>query len=295
MNVMIVLNYNDWQNTYSYIKKIDSFKKLHYILIVDNCSTDNSYDHLVSLKNKKVNIIQTDENKGYAYGNNFGVHFLEQNGIVPNLLIISNPDIDITEESFDILINQFEMEPSDTFAITGLIYDRNMNISPWYAWKQLSYGKVLRESTFFFDKAMKILHVKGREYGLTYLESGERIEVDVLPGCFFIANFNLWKELNGFDESNFLFYEEDFLAAKVHDSGYHNYIIPQAKVKHMQGVTVNKNINSYWKKCEIGKKSCLTYLKKVLKIGRIKEFIYLVFFYVSRTERFIYNLCRKKN
>ena len=73
MNVIIVLNYNDFDNTFHYINRIRNYAKLDYILIVDNCSTDESFERLQKLKDDKVNVIRTDRNEGYASGNNFGV------------------------------------------------------------------------------------------------------------------------------------------------------------------------------------------------------------------------------
>ena len=39
---IVVLNYNDAQETINFVNEINSFKVLDYICVVDNCSTDDS-------------------------------------------------------------------------------------------------------------------------------------------------------------------------------------------------------------------------------------------------------------
>lgn len=74
MTVMIVLNYNDAETTLKYVKHIVSYDLLNKIIIVDNCSTDDSWCRLLqSFASNKIDIVRTDHNGGYGYGNNFGL------------------------------------------------------------------------------------------------------------------------------------------------------------------------------------------------------------------------------
>ncbi|MCI7322100.1 MAG: glycosyltransferase family 2 protein [Lachnospiraceae bacterium] len=298
MNVIIVLNYNDFDNTFHYVNRIRNYAKLDYILIVDNCSTDESFERLQNLKDDKVNVIRTDRNEGYASGNNFGVRYLEKNNIIPEYLIISNPDIEISEQDLEHLFAEFDKLPSDTFEISGLIYDRDMKVTWNYAWRKLTYGLLLRESTFIIDKILSYLKIRGREYDKQYAKENKIIEVDVVPGCFFIAKYELWKKVDGFTEGSFLYFEEDILAHKAHKAGFHNYIISDAKVIHMQGETINKNIASKWRKLIIYLNGCLFYIQNTLKAGKIRIFILKLVYYLSMFEKIIYyrlyHLFRKK-
>lgn len=53
------------------------------LIIVDDCSTDNSnkYLHSISKKNKKVTIIKTDTNKGVSHARNLGVSISQSNWV----------------------------------------------------------------------------------------------------------------------------------------------------------------------------------------------------------------------
>ena len=97
---VVVLNYMTFEST---IECIDSLKKFNdnrvNIYIIDNCSTNNSYDILNEkyLNDNKIEVIKNEFNGGYAAGNNVGVKkALEDNC---DYIIISNNDIIFLENS----------------------------------------------------------------------------------------------------------------------------------------------------------------------------------------------------
>ena len=94
---IVILNYNDKETTKKYLEKIKDFNVLNNIIVVDNQSTDNSYEELKKYSNDKIDIIKTDSNKGYAYGNNYGIDYLNKHYNV-DYIIISNPDIIVEED-----------------------------------------------------------------------------------------------------------------------------------------------------------------------------------------------------
>ena len=55
---IIILNYNDYENTLKIIDMIKDYKCLKKIIIVDNASTDDSFNHLKPLENNKITIIK---------------------------------------------------------------------------------------------------------------------------------------------------------------------------------------------------------------------------------------------
>ena len=89
---IVVLNYNDWETTVKYIKNIKSFDQYDYIVIVDNCSTNDSVKELKKLTDNHVILIENSLNNGYAAGNNVGAKYsIEQ--LKSDIVFISNPDI----------------------------------------------------------------------------------------------------------------------------------------------------------------------------------------------------------
>ncbi len=71
MNVgIVILNYNDSETTVKLLDMIKEYKILESIVVVDNNSTDNSYEVLKKFENNKIKVIKSKINKGYGYGNN---------------------------------------------------------------------------------------------------------------------------------------------------------------------------------------------------------------------------------
>lgn len=43
---ILTLNYNDSETVISFLNSIKNFRVIHHILVVDNCSTDDSFSEL---------------------------------------------------------------------------------------------------------------------------------------------------------------------------------------------------------------------------------------------------------
>lgn len=54
MTGVCILNYNDAETTLILVEKISNYSIIDHIVIVDNYSTDDSYDRLKSIKNKRL-------------------------------------------------------------------------------------------------------------------------------------------------------------------------------------------------------------------------------------------------
>ena len=97
MITVLILNYNSWQATVEYVIKLGEQKDIRlFSLIVDNCSPDDSYlklkDHFKGAND--VEVLKTDFNGGYAYGNNYGLKYLSGKADLKNTFVaISNNDI----------------------------------------------------------------------------------------------------------------------------------------------------------------------------------------------------------
>lgn len=106
---VIVLNYNSKEDTIRYVGQIKNYSCIDVILVVDNKSTNpGEFQELKQLKDDKVYVIQSDKNGGYSYGNNFGLKFLEAYGQTFDYVVISNPDVEVSEEAFQLCFKELE-------------------------------------------------------------------------------------------------------------------------------------------------------------------------------------------
>ena len=73
---IIILNYNNAEETAEYVERICEYKCLDHVIIVDNASTDGSAVRLKPLCTGKVELVKSGENRGYAAGNNLGLRYV---------------------------------------------------------------------------------------------------------------------------------------------------------------------------------------------------------------------------
>lgn len=106
-NCLIVLNYNDYETTKTFIDNIQNYKSINNIIIVDNCSNDGSYEKLLKYSSNKIHIIKSDINKGYSCGNNIGIKYAIKN-LNCEFIIISNPDVYFSEDVIYKMMNVYE-------------------------------------------------------------------------------------------------------------------------------------------------------------------------------------------
>lgn len=88
----VVLNYNDADTVMSLLNRIRGFRCFENIVVVDNASTDNSWQRLKELQDDKIAVIQSEKNGGYGYGNNLGVRYAIQKNEATHVVIV-NPDV----------------------------------------------------------------------------------------------------------------------------------------------------------------------------------------------------------
>lgn len=278
-NSIIILNYNDACTTYKLVNKISQYKNIYKIIIVDNCSTDNSLEILSNLKSEKVEIIETNKNLGYACGNNYGAKYALKK-YKPEFLIIANPDIMFEEKIIDLLTQ--ELLKDKNYAIASVRTRNGIN-----AWRLptfldtiksmfLIYQKIFGKSGFYKDNFRKNINF-----------------VDVVAGSFFMIKSNVFDQINGFDERTFLYCEENILAKKLFEKNYKTLLIISDVYDHFHAVSIKKAYKSKVKPFKIYYKSLCVYNKEYLKINRIKRVIFFLFYMLAYIERILYDIVSK--
>jgi len=241
---IVILNYNDYITTKEIIEKIKDYKTLDLIVVVDNNSTDNSYEKLKIYENEKIVVINSNSNKGYSYGNNIGSRYLKEKGI--EYIIISNPDIIFKEEDIEKLIDNFKEEK--TAVVAPLIEQNGEIIKGW------------KFPNVFID-GMSNINFIGRYFKKMLLYKQETKKVDVTSGCFFIIKADILEQIDYFDEKVFLYYEENILAKKIKNCNLDIVIDSSVSIIHNHSVTIDKIYNKI-KKFKILSKSQRYYHKR---------------------------------
>lgn len=277
---IIILNYNDYKTTMDMINQIKNYKILDYIIIVDNHSSDSSYKRLKEYETDNIEVIKTDKNKGYAYGNNYGIKYAIDKHSV-DYLIISNPDITVKENDIKELLKELKY---NNVSLIAPVINEYGNISKGWRLPTLK-DDILSNINYYHKKAFKKMEYPAKHYN-------KKInEVDVVKGCFFIIKSSVIKDIDYFDENTFLYYEENILAKKLKNKGYKSYIHNEVEVKHNLSISVDKSLNSL-KKYKILKKSQRYYEKEYNKTNALGIFLLYITYIISYMIAFIICLFR---
>ena len=266
---IIILNYNDYETTIDMINQIKDYKCLNHILIVDNKSTDKSYTKLKKYESKKIEVIKTDKNKGYAYGNNYGVRYIDEKYKVDNI-IISNPDVIVSEDTIKKLIEDLK---DDSISLVAPVVEERGTLSR--GWKLPRFKEDLISNMNYFHKyAKKMMSYDEEHY------SKPLTRVEAVHGCFFMIKLKDFKKVNLFDENTFLYYEENILGKKLLDNNMFSYIDTTVKVIHNLSVSVDKTYNSI-NKYKILKNSQKYYEKNYNNLNIFGIILLRIFYYIS--------------
>lgn len=258
---LVILNYNSYNDCTVCIDQLLSFEEKFHIILVDNSSTDESYEKLKNKYSdvKGVDLIKTNSNGGYSAGNNFGIKYaIKKYGV--KTVGIMNPDVVIPDaEVFKVMLNELYMD--DSFAIIGgsaIDIDGRYNING-SSWDIPTLKKLILNHSLISNRKMSPRALP--------MIAPKLARVDCVIGCFFLAKVSHMKAMDFFDENVFLYNEENILGIKCKKLGYkevlaldqfyyHNHKKRSGNIAFKQKVLATKN--SY----ESRKYLCRTYYSK---------------------------------
>lgn len=270
---VIIVNYNDVEDTEKYVKTITEYNIINRIVIVDNLSTiTGTFYALKKLESEKVKVISSDKNGGYDYGNNYGIKFLQSINEEYDYIIVSNPDIAITEKAIKHCLEVIEKDEK-IGVIAPRMFDKDNKPIRRSAWKMRTFALDIIHSTRLLEIIFyKVL--RNGEYSKNDYEK-DVLEVEAISGAFFIIRNKVLEEIGLLDENVFLFYEEDILAHKLKNKGYKTISLNSEKFIHYESQTIGKTFNYFKKKKQLYK-SKIYYHKNYNKINIFQHFIFSV-------------------
>ncbi len=279
---MVILNYNDYETTSKYIDTIKNYKVLNQIIIVDNNSNDGSYEKLSKINNSKIDVIKTDKNRGYAYGNNYGINYLNEKYDV-DYIIISNPDILVEENVITKLKKEMDKN-GDIAIISPVINQLDETIKGWRL--PAIKDEILMNINYIQRKVKKNLYYNEEKY------KDRLTKVDVVSGCFFMIRKDVMSLIGNFDDSTFLYYEENILAKKLMNINKKTYIDNEVCVKHDLSISVDKSFDSI-KKYKMLKQSQKYFVKNYLNANIFDMILLGLTYYISLGVSYV--ICFFKN
>ena len=283
----VILNYNDAETTINLVNKIQAYTCLRHIIVVDNCSSDDSWDALNAIRGyDKVVTINTVKNGGYGYGNNYGVRYAFDILKEKNVLIV-NPDVEFSEQCLRECIYALNRSP-DRGVISPVQLDIHGNRVRQYAWNLDSGLRTILPSEFVMRHTLFPLPHADADF------SKAEVPVDCVPGSFLLVDAEKFLQVGGYHEEMFLYYEEMMLGSRMKKAGWKTVLLPQQSYLHMHSISVSKSIPKVVNQRRIRHESLLVYLKEVCGYGPVRYFLAGAFLKLCLLEEKILALIKAK-
>ena len=282
-SAIIILNYNSEQDTIRFVNEIKDYDSLNKIIVVDNLSTTDNFDNLKKLENDKIDVIRSERNGGYSYGNNYGIKHMESLNDTYDYVIISNPDIHIEEEAIKTTLDFLEKNEKAAMAAPKMFNKEKKPIRR-SAWKIRTPGIDMINSTRTTQILLHHFFKKGEYSEFDYTR--DVLLVEAISGAFFVIKYNVFKEVGFFDENVFLFYEEDILASKIKKLGYKVYSLNNVNFEHFESNSINKAL-SYYNKMKRLQTSKMYYQKTYNNINGFQNILFTILNFWKRVELLI--------
>ncbi|WP_027207011.1 glycosyltransferase family 2 protein [Butyrivibrio fibrisolvens] len=221
------------------------------IVIVDNCSQDNSGQFLSNKyeSSDEVHVIFCDKNLGFAKGNNEGISFL-RNLYDCEFICLANPDTRIVQDDFcerldeDYIKYKFDVLGPKKINGNGIPYfiqDEGTNIITIQQLEKRKRRVIIWRKLIFLYYVYTT--IKDRYYRkLVNDEKGYKINVQ-LSGCFLVLASNFFSHYNGLFPNTFLFMEEEILYKMVMEYNGITVYSPQIVIVHEKGISRGRGIN----------------------------------------------------
>ena len=220
---IIILNFNSFEDTKECLISLQKIDYNNYeIVVVDNSSTDDSYEKLKK-EFHTYNILKCNENLGYANGNNLGIKYALENGA--DYVCILNNDV-VVENNFLTKIIK-TMENTKDIGLAGpcicnyedknIIQAMGANIN---LYNGLTQGKY---------KGWKYDNIPHKD-----------AFVDYLGGACFVCRKEVFEKIGLIPENYFLFFEETEFCFKAAKEGYKLLCVYESKIYHKGSSTISK-------------------------------------------------------
>lgn len=274
----VILNYNDAATTINLVESIKDYILVDYIVVVDNCSTDDSWEQLQHYKSDKIHVIQSPRNGGYGSGNNYGLRYSSEI-LNADYSIIANPDVQFDEECVEKFVQTLQEDSS-----IAVVSAKQSNSSDC-AWKNCSALQYVLATSLFFEVWLKI-----RSYPKSYFKGKNSVFVFAVPGSLLMVDLKKMLKYGMYDEEFFLYYEEPILAQKLADAGLKTVLRLDCSYVHNHHVSISKTYNRWSQQHAVLLKSAELFLRKYKKVNAVQMALAKLWFVYTKLEFKLYDV-----
>ena len=269
---MVILNYNDSRRAWQLAKKCFLFKNIDNVIIVDNKSTDDSLEYF-SKQNLRhhIDVIISDENNGFASGNNIGARYVVER-YNSDYILFANTDTIFEDGDVESCLKK--LQEDDTLGLISMRMKDINGIEEKSSWRFKPFYEYLLHNFWLYR------HFNYDKF--TYSDFTEEFQyVDVVRGSFMLFKSEALIKTSFFDENTFLYYEEDIISYRLKIINYkvgiltdHFYIHNHIYSEKENYSFINYHLN----------RSLKYFLVKYYKIGIMKKILWDIAVSVGKCE-----------
>lgn len=246
----VVLNYNNHEVTRKCVERLCQISIIDHIVVIDNCSPDGSYEHLLCLASELVLVVKMEKNGGYGYGNNAGIRIAQEKNRA-DYVLIANPDTAISESTLLKLINILEQD-EECAIVAPEAYLPTRKRAKKSAWHLPTYCDFLMMCSLILNRVFWPTRYPNR-----FFKGKTLAEVDCVSGALFLTRTSHMVEHGMYDENMFLYFEEIVLGTKLKRYGLKTYILLGTHYEHQLSVSIQKAYPDQKKRIDMARDSLL--------------------------------------
>lgn len=253
--VIIIINWNRWEDTIECLESVYKNDYTNYsVILVDNDSSDDSVkkikeycngkievesaffkhdpnnkpieiletksstkiENAVESSSKKLILIESHKNVGFAEGNNIGIRYALKYLNTDYIMLLNNDTV--VDKEF--LVEMLKVSENDNkIGIIGpkiYYYDEPNRI--WFARGKISWK-----------------FCRGQNIGYNEIDTGQYdkvVDVEYVSGCAFLIKKEVIEKIGLLDSRFFLYFEEIDWTLRASKLGYRSVFVPNGKIWH---------------------------------------------------------------
>ncbi|RLC35227.1 hypothetical protein DRH14_01375 [Candidatus Shapirobacteria bacterium] len=236
----IILNYNSGdyllKSTQSLYKS--KLKDFIEIIVVDNASTDRSFQQLFKFKNNlshpkiKLKFLALNKNLGFSTGNNRGLKKINSKS---KYVLFLNPDTTVNPNTIQQSINFHQKNPQVDASTCKIILAKTNQTQP-----ECHRGFPTPWRSFCYFSGLSKLFPKSKlfsGYFLGHLNRNKVHQIEACVGAFLMVKKSIGQKINWWNQKYFFYGEDLDFCFQLKKHNFKLYYNPNCQITHYQGIS----------------------------------------------------------
>lgn len=227
---IIYVNYNTADQVMASVESVRRHTKgIDYEIIVADNNSQNDRNLQSLIDDENINVVKLDDNYGFGKANNSG-----EKACTGEYIFLFNPDTICHDNSIKLLLDKLRAD--ETIGIIGPNIV-NAKLNPAHSFRRAGDGIMTELNFALFGLPYKLVYGSNFEYNHT----NKQIDVAYLCGAAMMMKRDTFEKVGGFDESFFMYYEDQDLCNRIRKTGLRIVNEPEATIQHLEGTSISVN------------------------------------------------------